>query len=62
MTNHDDAQEERRTGGPQDEATGTTGVGPSENSGVSNEDAAHNINPGGSGAAAPDPTAPDEGA
>jgi hypothetical protein len=62
MTNNKQDGDKNRSGGPHHEATGTTGVGPSENSGVSNEDAARNINPGGAGAAAPDPHAPDEGA
>ena len=62
MSNDKQDRDRNRSGGPNHEATGTTGVGTSESSGVSNEDAAHNINLGGAGAAAPDPHAPDEGA
>jgi hypothetical protein len=55
-----DDDRDSRTGGPNEQATGTTGIGESEDSGVSRENAAENINPGGRGAAAPDPTRPDE--
>jgi hypothetical protein len=52
-------REKNRSGGPDHEATGHTGISDSENSGVSREDAAHRVDPGRGGAAAPDPTAPD---
>jgi hypothetical protein len=55
-------EDAHRTGGPDNPATGTTGVGRTEDTEVGPQDAARDINPGGGGAAAPDPKNPDSGA
>lgn len=54
-----DEERDHRTGGADSAATGTTGVGRTENTDVSPQDAAEDINPGGTGTAAPNPRDPD---
>lgn len=59
MDDERERETNNRTGGPHNTATGTGGVSQSDDTGVSPQSAAEEINPGGAGSAAPDPVTPD---